>query len=224
MKEGINKIRAANFRKANDLKKLGFASAVHALTSQVKNELDRLLITGTSVRETLRIVSNQYPDVKLPSVNAVNNYKNKYLGKEMTTTTHDNALILNRTEAEVLVDTLKKGIGEFYVQLAKTILPKLVEGLNEGLEKEKMVKMPMKINSDRAIAIANLVKEMNNFVRGNGINVLAFESETASIATQEEASDTIPKEDVYDKLARILINEGFTMAKSHPRMLIKQNS
>lgn len=221
MQEGINKIRAANFRKANDLKKLGFASAVHALPPQVKSELDRLLLTGTSIRETLRIVSNQYPEVKLPSINAVNNYKNKHLGIEMTTDTHDNALILNRTDTEVLVDTLKKGIGEFYVHLANTILPKLAEGLNEGLEKEKMVKMPMKINSDRAIAIANLVREMNNFVRGNGISVLAYESKTTTVVSQEETEVTASKEDVYDKLARILMKRGFTLTQSQTEMVSK---
>jgi hypothetical protein len=222
MKEGINKIRAANFRKANDLKKLGFASAVHALPPQVKSELDRLLLTGTSIREVLRIVSNQFPQTKLPSINAVNNYKNKYLGIEMSRDAHENAVILNRTETELLTDALRKGIANFYVHLAKEILPKLAEGLNDGLEKEKMVKMPMKINSDRAIAIASLVREMNSFVRGSGINVLAFESKTTTITTHAEVEPTTSKEDVYDKLARILISEGYQKVQTEKRLVLKQ--
>lgn len=212
MREGINKVRAANFRKASDLKKQGYASAVHALPPNVKSELDRLLLTGTSVRETLRAVSNQFPEIKFPSVNALNNYKNKHLGTQMSKDTHDNLIALNQTETEMLVDKLKKSIGQFYVQLADTILPKLVQGLEEGLEKEKMVKMPMKMNTERTMAIASLVREMNNFTRGNGINILAVENKTTVTGqSSQEDGKTVAMEDVYDKLARILTRRGLTI-------------
>ena len=115
MDDAINKVRAANFRKASELKKLGFASAVHALPPHVKSELDRLLITGTSIRETLKIVSNQFPEVKFPSINALNNYKNKHLGIEMTKGIHDNAVALNQVETELLIKNLKSSIGKFYM-------------------------------------------------------------------------------------------------------------
>lgn len=211
MKEGINKVRAANFRKASDLRKQGYASAVHALPPNIKSELDRLLLTGTSVREALRAVSNQFPNIKFPSINALNNYKNKYLGTGMAKDTHDNLIALNQTETEILIDKLKRGIGQFYVQLAETILPKLAKGLEEGLEKERMVKMPMKMNSERTMAIASLVREMNNFARGSGINVLAFERNTTTLTPAQEPTDANAREDVYDKLARILIRRGITV-------------
>ena len=61
----------------------------------------------------------------------------------------------------------------------------------------------MKINSDRAIAITNLVREMNNFARGNGLNVLAIEKETTTLSFQQK-SEGRNTDELYDSLARIL--------------------
>lgn len=127
-------------------------------------------------------------------------------------------VILNKVETDVLVDKLKKSIADFYVYLADEILPKLADGLKEGLEKEKMIKMPMKVNSDRTIAIASLVREMNNFARGNGINVMSVEKTTTMSVSGQEPETGVPKESNYDKLARILAKRGFTITQSVSRV------
>lgn len=68
-----------NGQKGAHIRKLGYQSSIHALSPEIKQELDTLLKQGQSPADCLRQLAQKYPNTHLPSKTAVYTYRKAYL-------------------------------------------------------------------------------------------------------------------------------------------------
>lgn len=73
--------------KGTSILKAGFETGVHALPPEAKEEIDRLLSLKYPPKEVLRLTSQKFPGVTLPSKTALHNYHNKYFDQSLVKTT-----------------------------------------------------------------------------------------------------------------------------------------
>lgn len=211
-KVGINRTRAGNFKKASDLKRKGYKSAIHALPPEVKAKVDELLNRKNSAQSVLTEVSNKWPKVKLPSIQAINNYRKKYLGSSLADT---------KAVTKLQVDVDKKVLEiqnamllEVHFLVTKTI-PKMREGLMTGLEIEKKVKLPTKNNNDRAKAITDMMMMGAKMIQMSGSQIFARKTVEELTGTIEETEER--REDYSAKLTRILTRRVYQIGVKRER-------
>src|SRR5690606_13060752 len=63
--------------------KSGYKSSVQMLPAEVKRTLDRLMLQRMPIIEVLRLMSQKYPDVPMPSKSSLYNYRNKHFPTSM---------------------------------------------------------------------------------------------------------------------------------------------
>lgn len=73
--------------KGTSILKAGFETGVHVLSPEVKEEIDRLLGLRYPPKEVLRLVSQKYPDISLPSRSALYNYRSRYFDQSLVKST-----------------------------------------------------------------------------------------------------------------------------------------
>src|SRR3989344_6361825 len=81
----LSDIRRQNLQKATLVRQSEFKSSIHALPPKIKARIDQYLSLRYSPYEVLAKVCQEFPRAELPSPKAVENYRNKYHTKALTT-------------------------------------------------------------------------------------------------------------------------------------------
>ena len=193
MKEGKNRVRAKNFKKATAIRQAGYKTAVHALPIEVRARIDQLLNSRISPKETLQTVSSEHPEVELPSERAIFNYRQRYLVKSLVVV---DAIKKDQIELDREKQELEKSLTNTYSTLINKTIPNMLTNLNKSVDKEAQVGLPFATNDRRLSAITGALKEVNIWAERNGVRI--SHTEIQAEFTEGE------KEDYNAKLARIL--------------------
>lgn len=81
----LSDIRRQNLQKATLVRQSEFKSSIHALPPKIKARIDHYLSLRYSPYNALVEVCKEFPRAELPSPKAVENYRNKYHTKALTT-------------------------------------------------------------------------------------------------------------------------------------------
>lgn len=196
MKEGINRVRAKNFKKASDLRSKGFKTAIHALPAKVRETMDTLLKDGISPKETLKLTSAKYPKIQLPSYVAVDNYRKKYLGINKTETPKDielaeKQLVFSKKKLEI-----EQGLSDTIHTLTFSVIPKMVKTLETSVLNEEKIKLPMGTNDKRLDIVVKAIAVFNQWAERNGIKLYQSETTTEVLEGGEEEGKEVDWDDV----------------------------
>lgn len=197
MADGLYNIRKANLQKATQVRQAGFKTSIHALPEQVHTRLDQFLTFKMSSMECLRMICAEFPDVKLPSYKAVENYRRRYHIQVLTRQ--------EPAEQDIQVDLKKINIErvvihELYI-LVMEILPHLRERTIWALEKEQQLRVPLKMTDDAVKTWLSVIKTMSSILYKN--NVGFINSARKTIPAEPEITEE-RKRELDKKVTRIL--------------------
>lgn len=212
MQDTIKKVRAANLKKATQIRQQGYKSAIHALPTPVKEKLDELLSWRISPEKALQTLSGQFPDTKFPSSKAIQNYRNKYhvqsLARSMAVTKEAELLDIKRLK-------IKNAVANNMTTVATVIFPMMVNRLLMSLEKEQQLGITLKIVNDASRALVDIAEMLQNFSGKNDLRLFATEETTTQITSEDQGKGG--KESVQQQLERILSERGFQIMVSTKR-------
>lgn len=207
MKEGINRVRARNSKIASELKKHHYPTAVHALPPNIKARLDQMFSWRVSPETALKTLSNEFPDIKFPSIPAVYNYRKKYFRPTLT------RALTKIAEKEVKIDLKKQKIedslADRYVVMATVLLPALEAGALAALDQAKQIKLPLRVVVEWIMAYKEVAKELREFASRNDMRLFVKETQVVGAVSGDEEEDR--KEGADELFRKILSKKGFQL-------------
>ena len=141
----LQDVRRQNLQKATQVRQSEFRTLIHALPPKIKARIDYYLKARFSPRRVLAEVCYEFPNADLPSPKTLENYRNKYFSRALTTY---RALRKNYIRTEFTTLRTKSYI-------AQNIIPRLLDRINLLLEKENSIGVPL--NSTN-VAVSGLIK------------------------------------------------------------------
>lgn len=179
--------------KGTSILKAGFETGVHALPSEVKEEIDKLLGLKYPPKEVLRLTSQKFPGVALPSKTALYNYRNKYFDQSLVKST---GITIEQEAFDTEKIKVKSLILTTIRQFIAIDLPKLRE---HWLEDQKNRKLAQTYMEGYKLVLDTLGK----------LNIqyqLKEESEVSFGDMVDAEEQNLRKEDLDEQLARIFID------------------
>lgn len=150
MIQTLQDIRRQNLKKATQVRQDGHKTSIHALPPKIKERLDQLLTHRLSAINVLRSINNEFPGIELPSPKAVESYRTKY---------HTQALTRQRAlrNNQLYTDFQKLQVKSFILENA---VPQLLKRINNSLEIENKVGMPLKATNDAVRGLTRLLTQL----------------------------------------------------------------
>lgn len=193
--------------KGNSIIHAGYETGIHALPTEIKDKLDSYLRSKYSPARILAQLSKEFPNVSLPSRSALYNYRKRYFEKSVVSATPV-------AKSEELFDADKINLKSLVVSHVKRFvavdLPELRERWYRAMEKDQDRTQLSKETREAARLYIDAVKTSMDIMPKLNITVELIEDKPP---IEPELTET-QKEDVYDKLARIMIRS--------PRLLMRQ--
>ncbi len=179
--------------KGSSLLKAGFENGIFALPIDVKNRIDQLLKFNYSPIKVLKVASQEFPNITLPSKSALYIYKKKYLDSS-------NVSIPGQAQVENL-DIEKVKVKSLLMDHVKRFLAvdliKLRENWLTSIERDRTVGLDMKETRDKEKSYLDALKLCTDLVPKLNINIDLSEKNKLE-------EEPISKNDLSEKLARIL--------------------
>lgn len=189
--------------KGSSIIQAGYETSVHALPGAVKDKLDSYLKSKYSPARILAQLSQEFPDILLPSRSALYNYRKRYFEQSIVSATPV-------AKAEEVFDADKINLKSLVVSHVKRFvavdLPELRERWYQAMENDQSRTQLAKETREAARLYLEAVKVSMDIMPKLNITVEMVEDKS----TDESRISEVQKEDVYDKLARILNRRGFT--------------
>lgn len=204
MQNQDNKTRYA--AKGSSITHAGYETGVHALPGAVKDKLDSYLRSKYSPAKMLAQLSHEFPQVSLPSRSALYNYRKRYFEQSIVSATPV-AKIVELFDADKI--NLKSLVVNQVKRFVAVDLPELRERWYKAMDKDQGQSQPSRETREAARLYIEAVKVSMDVMPKLNIKVELKEN-----VTQEEMQDaTKPKEDAYQKLARILLKRGYSITR-----------
>lgn len=192
--------------KGGSITHAGYETGVHALPGAVKDKLDSYLRSKYSPARVLAQLSQEFPKVSLPSRSALYNYRKRYFEQSIVSATSVRKL-------EEVFDADKINLKSLVVNNVKRFvavdLPELRERWYKAIESDQGKTQLSRETREATRLYIEAVKVSMDVMPKLNIKVELKEN-----VTQVEAQDsTRPKEDAYNKLARILLKRGYVITR-----------
>lgn len=191
--------------KGASIKKAGYLSGIHSLPAEVKQKLDQLLKAKNPPATVLRHLSQDFPDIQLPSRSAVYNYKKRYFLSSETSSKVNKKIQDLDIDKVALKDTLVTQLKRFIA----VDLPTLRDKWYQSQEKDKQTGQDSKITREMVKLYMDAVKVSLDAIPK--LNISLEEAKQESASEKNEAH----KEDLSAKLARIIAKRGNIYAIQH---------
>lgn len=193
--------------KGSSITHAGYETGVHALPGTVKDKLDSYLRSKYSPARILSQLSQEFPKVSLPSKSALYNYRKRYFEQSIVSAT-------SVAKIEGAFDADKVNLKSLLVSQVKRFvavdLPELRERWYKSMESDQGDPQLSRETRESAKLYIEAVKVSMDIMPKLNIKIELKEN-----MIQTEVQDaTKPKEDNYDKLARILLKRGFTIIRT----------
>jgi len=204
MTNTVHKIRYA--AKGSSIIHAGFETSVHALPGVVKDKLDSYLKCKYSPAKILAHLSQEFPDVSLPSRSAMYNYRKRYFEQSIVSATPV-------AKAEEVFDADKINLKSLVVSHVKRFvsvdLPALRERWYKSMENDQGKTQLSKETRESARLYLEAVKVSMDVMPKLNITVELIEDKPPV----EPELEGVQKEDVYDKLARVMVKHPWLFMK-----------
>lgn len=204
MTSTVHKIRYAT--KGTSIIQAGFETGVHALPGAVKEKLDSYLKCKYSPAKILAHLSQEFPNVSLPSRSALYNYRKRYFEQSIVSATPV-------AKAEEMFDADKINLKSLVVNHVKRFvavdLPALRERWYKSMENDQGKTQLSKETRESARLYLEAVKVSMDVMPKLNITVELIEDKPPV----EPELEGIQKEDVYDKLARVMVKHPWLFMK-----------
>lgn len=183
--------------KGSSITHAGYETGVHALPGTVKDKLDSYLRSKYSPAKILAHLSQEFPNVVLPSRSALYNYRKRYF-EQSTVSATSVAKIEEVFDADKI--NLKSLVVAHVKRFVAVDLPELRERWYKAMENDQGKTQLSRETREAARLYIEAVKVSMDIMPKLNITVELIEDKV-----QVELDDSIsPKEDVYEKLARII--------------------
>lgn len=194
MKNQNSKMRYST--KGSSIIQAGYESGIHALPGAVKDKLDSFLRSKYSPAKILSQLSQEFPNVSLPSRSALYNYRKRYFEQSLVSATPV-------AKSEELFDADKINLKSLVVNHVKRFvavdLPELREQWYKAMEKDQGKTLLSRETRESAKLYLDAVKVSMDIMPKLNITVELTEDK---VQPETQGTDT-PKIDIYEKLARI---------------------
>lgn len=204
MANTVNNIRYA--AKGSSIIQAGFETGIHALPGAVKDKLDSYLRSKYSPTRILSQLSQEFPQVSLPSRSALYNYRKRYFEQSIVSATPV-------AKAEEVFDADKINLKSLVVNHVKRFvavdLPELRERWYRSVENDQGKTQLSKETRDSARLYLEAVKVSMDVMPKLNITVELIEDKPPI----EPELAGAQKEDVYDKLARVMVKHPWLIMK-----------
>lgn len=196
MQNQDNKSRYAN--KGGSITHAGYETGVHALPSEVKDKLDSYLRSKYSPARILAQLSQEFPEVSLPSRSALYNYRKRYFEQSIVSATPvakiEESFDADKVRLRMLVVNQVK-------RFAAVDLPVLRDRWYMGIEyDQKHGAQLSKTTKDAGRLYLESVKLIMDILPKMNLRVELIEDKPVAESPFTEAQ----KNDVYERLARIM--------------------
>lgn len=184
----------------------GYETGIHALPAVIKDKLESYLRSKYSPARILAQLSKEFPNISLPSRSALYNYRKRYYEKSIVSATPV-AKFEEAFDADKI--NLKSLVVSHVKRFVAVDLPELRERWYKAMENDKDKTQLSKETREAATLYIDAIKTSMDIMPKLNITVELIEDK---IQSEPEVS-TASKEDVYDKLARLIERRGFTFRK-----------
>lgn len=204
MTNTVHKLRYA--AKGSSIIHAGYETGVHALPGAVKDKLDSYLRSKYSPTRILSQLSQEFPNVSLPSRSALYNYRRRYFEQSLVSATPV-AKIEEVFDADKI--NLKSLVVNHVKRFVAVDLPELRERWYKSMENDKGKTQLSKETRESARLYLEAVKVSMDVMPKLNITVELIEDKPPV----EPELEGIQKEDVYDKLARVMVKHPWLFMK-----------
>ncbi len=204
MTSTVHKIRYA--AKGSSIIQAGYETGVHALPGIVKDKLDSYLKCKYSPAKILAHLSQEFPDVSLPSRSSLYNYRKRYFEQSIVSATP-----VAKTEEMFDADkiNLKSLVVNHVKRFVAVDLPELRERWYKSMENDQGKTQLSKETRESARLYLEAVKVSMDVMPKLNITVELVDDKPPV----EPELEGVQKEDVYDKLARVMVKHPWLFMK-----------
>lgn len=214
MTSTVHKIRYAT--KGSSIIHAGFETGIHALPGEVKVKLDFYLRSRYSPARILAQLSPEFPNVSLPSRSALYNYRKRYFEQSIVSATPV-------AKVEELFDADKINLKSLVVNHVKRFvavdLPELRERWYRSMENDQGKTQLSKETRESARLYLEAVKVSMDVMPKLNITVELIEDKPPV----EPELEGVQKEDVYDKLARVMVKHPWLFMKGTDKKAVSSS-
>jgi RNA processing factor Prp31 len=204
MQNKDSKLRYA--AKGSTITHAGYETGIHALPGTVKSKLDSYLRSRYSPAKILARLSQEFPDVSLPSRSALYNYRKRYFEKSVVSATPV-AKIEEVFDADKI--NLKSLVVSHVKRFVAADLPELRERWYRAMENDQGKTQLSRETREATKLYIEAVKVSMDIMPKLNITVELIEEKPQ---VEPEMTDA-QKHDVYDKLARLINNKAEGLAR-----------
>lgn len=227
MKQGINRVRAKNFKIASNLKKYGYNNAIDMLPQEAIDEINNLMSKKMPINEVMSGVSSKFPNLKFPSRETFRKYRYKHYPLDFVETRKKTRQFMreNASIIDDLSNRLKLSAGQQLLHLVENTIPKMVKTLDVSLDMEEKLKVPVRMNNERARAVSDLLNVSLQWMYKGGVNIFHKDILTlqpgGTIASEEggDSENEPERRDPFHEVAEILARRGTQITIERERHL-----
>lgn len=197
MTTSLQDTRKGNLAKATEIRRLGYKSSIHALPSEVKTRLDELLSQRLSPAVVLNALCEQFPNIKFPSAKAIENYRSKYHKQTLTRT---RAMRKNEMALDIKKQEIETVLTQTSEVMIRKILPKLIHRLENALEKEKQIGIPLRMTDNALKSVVTVISALSGVVNKNDLRTIATSPQITEKPLQDKSDEPVDWDNFFDML------------------------